>query len=119
MHHVSSRAAAAMTIIVVDGDLDAVSAYDLQHTLETAIGHGVRRVGLDLSRVSSADDTGIHGLIRCCDAAVAARMQLSMIGCSRPAVLALRGFHARRSHHRKRSDETTAVPLSGGPAEPL
>ena len=97
MHHISSRATPVMTTIEVDGDLDAVSAYDLQCRVDTAIGLGVHRVGLDLSRVSSVDDTGIHGLIRVCNTAVGVGMTLSMTGCSRPTLVALRRFQARQA----------------------
>lgn len=96
MHKISSRATPAITTIEVDGSLDVVAVYDLQRSLDAAIHQGARRVGLDLSRVTTINDDGIRGLLRCCDTAIAAGSTLTLNGCSRPCVEALRGSHARQ-----------------------
>lgn len=95
MHHVTSLAQAGHTTIEVDGSLDAVAAYDLQRCLDSALLRRAQSVALDLTRVTTMDDDGVRGLRRCCDAAVAARVVLTITGCSRPARRSLEFFEAR------------------------
>ena len=84
MHHITSSTVSGSTSIEVDGDLDVVAAYDLRRRLDHALRQGVDFVGLDLTRVTSADHDGVQALRRCCDAAVAAGVVLALTGCSRP-----------------------------------
>lgn len=84
MHHITSSTSSGATSIELDGRLDVVAAYDLGRRVDDAVRLGSRVVGLDLTRVTSADAGGVHGLRRCCDAAVAAGVVLTMTGCSRP-----------------------------------
>jgi anti-anti-sigma regulatory factor len=84
MHHVTSFAVAGATSIEVDGCLDVVAAYDLRSHVDRALRRGSHFVGMDLTRVTSADAYGVHGLRECCDAAVAAGVVLALTGCSRP-----------------------------------
>ena len=84
MHHITSSASSGVTSIEVDGSLDVVTAYDLRGRLEVALREGSHFVGIDLTRVTSADADGVRGLKRCCDAAVASGVVLALTGCSRP-----------------------------------
>lgn len=84
MHHITSSVVSRTTSIELDGSLDVVAAYDLQRRVDTALRQGSRFVGIDLTRVTSADLDGVRGLQRCCDAAVAAGVVLALTGCSRP-----------------------------------
>jgi anti-anti-sigma regulatory factor len=102
MHHVTSFAVAGATTIEVDGSLDVVSAYDLRCSLESALRQGARVVGLDLTRVTEADFDGVQGLRRCCDAAVAAGVVLTMTGCSRPLRADLTALERRAARPRSR-----------------
>ena len=102
MHHITSFAVAGATTIEVDGSLDVVSAYDLRCSLESALGQGARVVGLDLTRVTEADFDGVQGLRRCCDAAVAAGVVLTMTGCSRPLRTHLAALERRTLRDRPR-----------------
>ena len=95
MHHVTSLAQAGETTIEVDGSLDAVAAYDLQRCLDSALLRRAQSVALDLTRVTRMDHDGVRGLRRCCDTAVAARVVLTITGCSRPALRSLEFFEAR------------------------
>ncbi len=97
MHQISSHASPGLTTIEVDGSLTVVSAHDLQLSLGAAVHDGARRVGLDLSRVTDIDDDGVRALMRCCDSAISAGTTLTLTGCSRPSLEALRGFHVRRA----------------------
>lgn len=80
----------------VDGALDAVSAYDLHRGIDTAVRGGAQRVDVDLTRVVSLDDDGVRGLMRCCDTAIATGMPLTLTGCSRPSIEALKSFPRRQ-----------------------
>ena len=84
MHHITSSTAPGGTSIEVDGSLDVVAAYDLRRRVDLSLQQGSRVIRLDLTRVTSADLDGVQGLRRCCDAAVAAGVVLSLTGCSRP-----------------------------------
>ncbi|SFB09393.1 STAS domain-containing protein [Nocardioides alpinus] len=84
MHHITSSASSGVTSIEVDGTLDVVAAYDLQCCFDVALRQGSHFVGIDLTRVTSADVDGVQGLKRCCDAAVASGIVLALTGCSRP-----------------------------------
>lgn len=95
MHHVTTFASARATTIEVDGSLDAVTAYDLQRCLDTALLRRTQSVGLDLTRVTTVDYDGVQGLRRCCATAVAARVVLTLTGCSHPVLEALETFEAR------------------------
>lgn len=104
MHHITSFAVAGATSIVVDGSLDVVAAYDLQCCVDAALRQRARFVGLDLTRVTHADLDGAEGLRRCCAAAVASGVALTLTGCSRPlradlAVLELKTRHDRSRAH--------------------
>ena len=68
----------------VDGSLDVVAAYDLRRRLDVALRNRSHFVGIDLTRVTSVDPDGARGLRRCCEAAVAAGIVLTLTGCSRP-----------------------------------
>jgi ABC-type transporter Mla MlaB component len=102
MHHITSSAVAGVTSIEVDGSLDVVAAYDLRCSLDAAVRHGAHVVGLDLTRVSDADLGGVEGLQRCCDAAVAAGVVLTMTGCSRPLRADLAALERRTLRDRSR-----------------
>lgn len=95
MHQISSQASPAITTIEVDGNLDVVGAYDLHRSLAAAIRDGAQRVSLDLSRVATIDDAGVRGLLRCCDTAIATGATLTLSGCSRPSIEALRRSRVR------------------------
>lgn len=103
MHHITSFAVAGATTIEVDGSLDVVSTYDLRCCLDSALRQGADVVGLDLTRVTDADLDGVLGLRRCCEAAVAAGVVLSMTGCSRPLRADLAALERRTLRERSRS----------------
>ena len=103
MHRITSFAVGGATTIEVDGRLDVVAAYDLRCRVESALRQGVASVGLDLTRVTEADVDGVHGLRRCCDAAVAAGAVLAMTGCSRPLRAHLAALESRPPRDRPRS----------------
>jgi anti-anti-sigma regulatory factor len=104
MHHITSFAVAGATTIEVDGSLDVVSAYDLRCCLDSALRQGADVVGLDLTRVTDADVDGVRGLRRCCEAAVAAGVVLTMTGCSRPLRADLAAVEAGPWRERQRTD---------------
>lgn len=95
MRQITARASSAVTTIEVDGALNAVSVYDLQFILDTAVRRGAHRVDLDLTRVTSIDDDGMRGLSRFCQAAIADGTTLSFAGASRAATETMRGHQAR------------------------
>lgn len=103
MHHITSSAESGVTSIEVDGSLDVVAAYDLRRRLDTALQQGSHFVGIDLTRVTSADVDGVQGLRRCCDAAVAAGIVLALTGCSRPFRADLAAVETHSSRGRRRS----------------
>ena len=84
MHHITSSTVAGVTSIEVDGSLDVVAAYDLRSRLDAALWRRSHSVGIDLTRVTAVDIDGVRGLRRCCEAAVAAGVVLTLTGCSRP-----------------------------------
>jgi anti-anti-sigma factor len=95
MRSIQVRASSTLLIIEVDGDLDAVGGYDLTRSVDLALRDGRRRICLDLSRVVSMDDAGFGRLRQCAHDAVAAGAELSVRGCSRPALQAIRTFDTR------------------------
>lgn len=103
MHHITSSAVAGASSIEVDGHLDVVAAYDLRCHLDVAIGHGSHAVGIDLTRVTSADFDGVRGLRQCCDTAVAAGIVLALTGCSRPFRADLAALETRSARGGRRS----------------
>lgn len=102
MRHIVSSAVSGATSIEVDGSLDVVAAYDLRRRVDLALRQGSRVVGIDLTRVTSADFDGVRGLQGCCDAAVAAGVVLSLTGCSRPFRADLAALETSRSRSRAR-----------------
>jgi anti-anti-sigma regulatory factor len=103
MHHVTCLAQTGdATTIEVDGSLDAVAAYDLQRCLGSELGRGAQSVALDLTRVTTMDHDGVRGLRRCCETAIAARVVLTIPGCSRPALQSLELFEAPDFRERER-----------------
>ena len=109
MHHITSTAKAGATTIEIDGSLDVVAAYDLRSRLEVALRQGSHYVGIDLTRVTSADVDGVRGLRRCCEAAVAAGVVLTLTGCSRP-------FRADLARVESDSSPARSARSSGRPA---
>ena len=103
MHHITSSDVSGATSIEVDGSLDVVAVYDLRRRLDLALRQGSHAVGIDLTRVTSADFDGVQGLRQCCDAAVAAGVVLSLTGCSRPFRADLAALESRSSRGRVRS----------------
>jgi anti-anti-sigma regulatory factor len=101
MHHVSSRVQSGHTTIEVDGSLDAVAVYDLHRCLDSALLGPGQSVAIDLTRVTTMDYDGVQGLGRCCDAAVAAGVVLTINGCSRPALRSLEFFEALGARERR------------------
>ncbi|RYB90207.1 STAS domain-containing protein [Nocardioides glacieisoli] len=97
MHHITSSALAGATSIEVDGTLDVVAAYDLRLRLDVALRQKSHFVGIDLTRVTSVDPDGARGLRRCCEAAVAAGVVLTLTGCSGPFRTDLARLESRRS----------------------
>lgn len=98
MQEVTSRASSVITTIEVDGVLNAVSVYDLQRLVDTAVRRGSRRIDLDLTRVTNIDDDGIRGLMRFCGAAVTGGTSLTFTATSRPATQAMRRHHIRQAN---------------------
>lgn len=103
MHHISTSTVSGATSIELDGGLDVVAAYDLRRRLDRALEQGSHFIGLDLSRVTSADPDGVRGLRQCCDAAVAAGVVLALTGCSRPLRADLAAVEGTASLGRRRS----------------
>ena len=95
MHNLHLRASSTRLVIEVDGDLDVVGGYDLSRSVDLALQAGCRRVSLDLSRVLSMDAAGVRRLRQCAQHAIAAEAVLSLEGCSRPALQALRRLEGR------------------------
>ena len=96
MYEITSQTSADVTAIELDGRLDLVSAHDLHGLVDAAIRQGSRRLHLDLSRVSDLDEAGRQGLTSCCSLAMAARVEFSMVRCSRPFVSSLRRLQSRQ-----------------------
>lgn len=84
-----SRAPGADCVVLVDGQLDVVSAHDLRRALAGQYADGHRHVHLDLSGVTSADAAGIAGLSACSDLAITEGRVLTWSRCSRPLLDAL------------------------------
>jgi len=97
MRHITTSAAGGTTSIEVDGSLDVVAAYDLCGRLDAALRDGVRVIGIDLTRVTSASVDGVRGLARCRDAAIEVGAVLTLTGCSRPFRADLAAVESARS----------------------
>lgn len=93
MYATTARRRGRVTTVEVDGPLDVIQAHDLRRCVAAALESGAHRIELDLSRVTGVDHEGVRGLKAACAAAIAARVPLVVVRCSRPFVSEVRLLH--------------------------
>ncbi|GAA5115333.1 STAS domain-containing protein [Pseudonocardia adelaidensis] len=73
---VSSRRAGDAAVVVVDGELDMLSAPQLQPEVERSLAEGIRRLVLDLTEVRFLGSSGLKVLLDVRDLAAARGLRL-------------------------------------------
>ena len=112
-------------VITPDGELDLASAPLLGSFVESAVDCGVRRVVVDLSRVTFIDARGVSALVRCrrragddqfsvCSPSQQVWQLLELTGC-REAILGSRPWRASTTARQGQG----RVPTSGAPSRPM
>lgn len=79
-----------VTLIRLEGRLDATAAPDFQAQLLTAVAEGKTRLAIDLSKVSFVDSTGISALVSSLKAARRAEGDLRLVAPSAQATKLLK-----------------------------
>jgi anti-sigma B factor antagonist len=79
-----------VTLVRLEGRLDATAAPDLQNRLIAAIAEGKTRLAVDLSNVSFVDSTGLGALVFSLKAARRAEGDLRLVAPSAQAMKLLR-----------------------------